>query len=300
MRKVISFLCLLAIGCATPYASTSYVGGYSETRMAPDVFRVRFNGNGFTSSERALDFALLRAADLTLRNGYSYYVIVQESSWVATSTHKTRETTTTTGSAHTYGNTTRFSANTVTYGGYTYNVSKPRAENTILCLKEKPSSGLAYDAQFVSNEIRRKYDLGGIRRYSNTQPISSTFSSPAPIQPRTLQISSRQESTPSSTNSGHDVETSDISGNVFNLGIGAGLPTFTTFSASELEENRVKKISDAFEVPVNQITGFRWGYRMEAGQRGRWYTLFYLTGDNKYQETVRVDQANIIVSRDKK
>ncbi len=48
-------------GCATSYQQRGFAGGYSETQLAPDVFRVNFEGNGYTSSERAQDFALLRA-----------------------------------------------------------------------------------------------------------------------------------------------------------------------------------------------------------------------------------------------
>ena len=234
----------------------------------------------------------MRAAELTLRNGYKFFVIVQESSWVATSTHKTQETTTTTGSAYTYGNTTNFTANTVTHGGYTYNVSKPRAENTILCLKEKPASGVAFDAQFVSNEIRRKYNLGGVRSYTASRPVASPSYSPPPVQSKETQTSSPSHNDPDLQ---EDIPYS--AGSSFGITLGAGLPTFTTYGASELEGNRLKEISDAFEVPVSQITGFRWGYRMEAGKKGRWYTLFYSSADSKLQQTVRVDNAGVITSR---
>ena len=61
-------LALVLSGCATAYQSNSLTGGYTDTQLAPDVFRVSFSGNAFTSNDRVQDFALLRAAELTLAN----------------------------------------------------------------------------------------------------------------------------------------------------------------------------------------------------------------------------------------
>ncbi len=75
-------LALLVPGCAgkpTPYqpmSSTSRIsGGYSETRLATDHFRVTFVGNSFTSRERVEASLLYRAAELTLQEGYQWFVI---------------------------------------------------------------------------------------------------------------------------------------------------------------------------------------------------------------------------------
>ena len=37
-----------------------------------------FKGNGYTSKDKTFDFALLRSAELTLENGYRYFVVVGE------------------------------------------------------------------------------------------------------------------------------------------------------------------------------------------------------------------------------
>jgi hypothetical protein len=75
-------LALLAVGCAgkpTPYqpisSSSRVAGGYSETRLAADHFRVTFIGNSFTSRERVEASLLYRAAELTLAEGYDWFVI---------------------------------------------------------------------------------------------------------------------------------------------------------------------------------------------------------------------------------
>jgi hypothetical protein len=64
------------VGCATPYQQSGYRGGFTETRLAPDIFAISFAGNSFTSPERVSDFALLRAAELTLNNGYNRFTLL--------------------------------------------------------------------------------------------------------------------------------------------------------------------------------------------------------------------------------
>ena len=68
------------------------------------------------------------------------------------------------GSAYGYGNNINYSGNTygtatTTFsGGQTYNVSKPRAINTIVCFKDKPE-GFAYNADFIVKSLKEKYGL---------------------------------------------------------------------------------------------------------------------------------------------
>jgi uncharacterized protein YceK len=143
---------VLLSGCATDYQKDSYTGGFSSTQLGENMYQVSFRGNGFTSRRRAADFTLLRSAELTLDNGFRYFVIVgaEKSSNVATMTTPTTSFTTPTG----YGGAT-----TTTYGGRTFFVSKPNTTNTILCFKDKPKSGVVYNAKFVANALRQKYGL---------------------------------------------------------------------------------------------------------------------------------------------
>lgn len=143
---------VLLSGCATDYQKDSYTGGFSSTQLGENMYQVSFRGNGFTSRRRAADFTLLRSAELTLENGFRYFAIVgaEKSTNVATMTTPTTSFTTPTG----YG-----SATTTTYGGHTFFVSKPNTTNTILCFKDKPKSGVVYNAKFVANALRQKYGL---------------------------------------------------------------------------------------------------------------------------------------------
>jgi hypothetical protein len=43
---------------------------------APDIFAISFAGNSFTSPERVSDFALLRAAELTLNKGDNRFTLL--------------------------------------------------------------------------------------------------------------------------------------------------------------------------------------------------------------------------------
>lgn len=156
VRNIIcAFLILTLGGCATSYQSTGLTGGFSETRLAEDMFRVEFTGNGFTRGERASDFALLRASELTLDNGYRYFVIMDENHDVQRHTYTTSGTTST--SVNSYGNYT--DVNVRQNEGTTQTFFKPGSTLTIALFAEKPQAVLSYSAEFVSNEIRTKYDL---------------------------------------------------------------------------------------------------------------------------------------------
>ena len=168
---------VLLSGCATTYKSNGFSGGYSETQLDENVFKVVFRGNEYTSRERVADFTLLRSAELAMQNGYKYFVIVDANSYTTNSTYTTPTTATTNvnsstyGTANTYGNNTKYNTNThgtattTVWGGQTYNISKPSSSNTIVCFKEKPAAGFSYNAEFIFKNITKKYNI----EYSATQ-----------------------------------------------------------------------------------------------------------------------------------
>ena len=164
MKTLLALTALAALlsACATAYQEKGLTGGYSETQLGPNIFRVSFRGNAYTSRERAEDFTLLRAADVTLEKGFRYFVIVNSEAGTKVGAFTTPTTSYTTGSAYGYGNYAYGSATTKTYGGQTYLISKPSDIDTILCFKDRPQgAGLVYDAEFVSNSIRQKYKVQG-------------------------------------------------------------------------------------------------------------------------------------------
>ncbi|THD68265.1 hypothetical protein [Phenylobacterium sp.] len=78
-------LLLLAAGLSacvgpTPYQpfvkGSANAGGYSETRIESNRWRVSFSGNALTSRETVEGYLLFRAAEVTLQNGDDWFAIV--------------------------------------------------------------------------------------------------------------------------------------------------------------------------------------------------------------------------------
>jgi hypothetical protein len=71
-------LLLAACVTATPYQPRTGASGYgySDQRIEPNRFRLTFRGNSATDREQVENYLLYRAAELTLQNGYDYFVIV--------------------------------------------------------------------------------------------------------------------------------------------------------------------------------------------------------------------------------
>jgi hypothetical protein len=172
-NQIILFLiAIILLGCATNYQKQGFTGGFSETRLAENVFQVNFKGNGFTDFERSTDFTLLRSAELALENGYQYFSIIDRNSWVQQGTYTTPTHTTTTLNTNTTGtytrsgNTGNLNANTYgtaitrTTGGQTFLISKPRTSNTIFCYSERPQDMIdVFDATFILQSIKEKYGI---------------------------------------------------------------------------------------------------------------------------------------------
>lgn len=163
-----SIYCLIALivaGCATPYQRSGLAGGFEETQLGENIFRVNFTGNGYTSKQRAQDFTLLRCAELSAEQGFPYFVIVDGSAQSNSAYAPGVATSNTTASGSTYGNQFSGRATTTTYGGG-FTFSYPTTDNTIIGLKEKPenASGVVYDSKFVVQSLRKKYELDQDRK----------------------------------------------------------------------------------------------------------------------------------------
>ncbi len=151
---------LVLAGCATGYQAQSFSGGFSETQLDRNVFKVTFKGNGYTQSERAEDFALLRSAELTLKNGFSHFAIVDGRQSADYGVMTTPTQSYTTGSVTSYGNTAYGSARTTTTGGQSFIIKKPSSSNTIVCFNGKPENGMfVYDAKFIYDSLTAKYGI---------------------------------------------------------------------------------------------------------------------------------------------
>ncbi|MBU1378164.1 MAG: hypothetical protein KKE02_12555 [Alphaproteobacteria bacterium] len=77
-RMIIALAALTLAGCAT--APTLYqpaVGpqavGYSDYRIEPGRYRVTFRGGPGAPPQQVMDYALVRAADLAIADGYDWF-----------------------------------------------------------------------------------------------------------------------------------------------------------------------------------------------------------------------------------
>ena len=129
----ISLLALLS-ACASAYQREGPSGGYSDTQLAPNVFRVSFRGNGYTSPDRADELALLRSADVTLANGFTHFTVVDGQ-------YRERQ-------------------GAFMSGNQVYPITHPSTTKTIMCFRGAPdSTSLVYDAAFLCNSLGTKYKV---------------------------------------------------------------------------------------------------------------------------------------------
>ena len=92
MKRALFILMLVAplamVGCAssdpTAYAKAEETGeeGFSHAKLSEGKYRVIFNGNRHTNKQIVRDFALLHAADLTMQQGYDWFIVTDSDSEV--------------------------------------------------------------------------------------------------------------------------------------------------------------------------------------------------------------------------
>lgn len=122
---ILTMTILMINGCTTTYGPNgpSHLGGYSEMRVAEDTYDVSFSNNGITVDTFAYDSALLRAAEVTIENGYTYFTVLE-----------------------TNQQTNQSSGITV--------------HKVIKCFKNKPKTeNLVYEAKLVERNMKRKYNI---------------------------------------------------------------------------------------------------------------------------------------------
>jgi hypothetical protein len=135
--ELLCFVTLVLLGCATSYQPQGATGGFNDTRLQENAFSVSFQGNGQTSNQRNMDFALLRCAEVTLENGFRYFLITDSGRDVKT--------------IHAF-----YSSGS---SGFVAPINKPSNTYTITCFEEKPEDPAALDAAYLEKSIRGKYNL---------------------------------------------------------------------------------------------------------------------------------------------
>lgn len=155
----VALLVPLMAACATGYQSSGFTGGFEDTQLAQDIFRVSFSGNAFTSSDRVQDFALLRAAELTLANNAQYFAVITSADQSRAETHVTPGSSHTSGTVSAYGNTGYYSGTTTYSAPQVETYYKPGVGMMIRTFQTKPEGGVVFDANFIVTSIRTKYGI---------------------------------------------------------------------------------------------------------------------------------------------
>ncbi len=114
--------------------------GFSEQQLGNNVFRIEYQGSDNNSDEEVSDFNMLRSAEVTLKHGFKYFVIL-----------KTGDS----GSDQSFGTSPSMS----TSGSGL--IKTHTAVSTIICSVERSdiSHGQLYDAAATAGNIKKKYGL---------------------------------------------------------------------------------------------------------------------------------------------
>ncbi len=141
--------------CATPYQAKGLRGGYSDTRVDSNTVMVAYRGNAYTDRQTVQSYLLYRSAQVTVGDGYDYFVLTSgdtEARHGAISTPSTYSSTT---SASAFASGNSAFGNSQTFGvvnpGQTISYTKYGANAVIKMFKgKKPSDDpQAYDAHEV-------------------------------------------------------------------------------------------------------------------------------------------------------
>jgi hypothetical protein len=162
---------ILLCGCsATSYrpldGSTVTGEGFFERQLGPSSYEVSFRGNSNTPQERAVDFTLLRAAELCLLNGCRHFLVTSSEDLAMTAMSSEPTEMTTNNTANTVGlngienmsMTTRRGAPRPQYVG-----TRPGYRIVVgfvdEAAQEPEDAELMFDAASVNDSIRSKYML---------------------------------------------------------------------------------------------------------------------------------------------
>ncbi len=161
---------LFVSSCATPYELLDHHYGYSERRVTNDVYEVTFLGNGNSSYERVLDFAMLRAAEIALSHHAKSFALLDAVNLGSAQAYLSPSYYYRTASPYlmTRGQTMPPAATLIDGTSRSYLVMEPAEQRvyyrpgvklTVKLLPDPPGRHYPYDPAQVSERLRRKYGI---------------------------------------------------------------------------------------------------------------------------------------------
>ncbi|MCP3470452.1 hypothetical protein NLM33_08975 [Bradyrhizobium sp. CCGUVB1N3] len=76
--SMLAAMAAVLVSCSTPYQQQSFTGGSDVKELRPDVYRVSFQGNGYTTRESVQVYWLYRSAQLAVEKGFAGFEILSD------------------------------------------------------------------------------------------------------------------------------------------------------------------------------------------------------------------------------
>lgn len=155
------FIC----GCATPYRPMKSGTGFADRQIGSNEFVVHFQGNSNTKATQANDFALLRAAQVALDHGFSYFAITDITNTSSARPYLMRQQIATDYPPNMgVPPPTPFAVQEYQFGYIAQYEQpgiyfRPGERLWIKCFKTKPARPFTYNAAALAQSLKQKYRL---------------------------------------------------------------------------------------------------------------------------------------------
>jgi hypothetical protein len=139
--------------------------GFADSLIAADQFLVTFQGNGQTKPARANDFAMLRAAEITLQHGFNYFAVTDITNTSSARPYIVRQ------QFHTDYPPNMGLPPPAPFGFEPYQFGyiaeydqpaiyfQPGEQLRIQCFKTKPDKPFTYNAAALEQALKQKYEI---------------------------------------------------------------------------------------------------------------------------------------------
>jgi hypothetical protein len=97
MKKLLSLcfitaMSMVLVSCATGYGKSSFFsnGGYKDTKLSENTYKVEFTGNEITSTQATYEYAMWRGAEIAKSQGYEYFDVLDKKVMTKDASYDTR------------------------------------------------------------------------------------------------------------------------------------------------------------------------------------------------------------------
>lgn len=161
MKKVVAVcLAFTLFACATPYGPYGILGGFTDSRIDENTFSISVDTNGFTTQQTTSMHALYRAAELTVENGFDFFVVASGASYSNSMAMVMPSSSTSRTTINTYGSSSTAYARTTT--NYAPTTVMPMVfPNSTLIIKSFKGA--------KPENVPNAYDARGVMKYLGPQ-----------------------------------------------------------------------------------------------------------------------------------